>query len=251
MKKLAEVGRLLFGIALLEFAWEYVVYTLRLSWPLPGPPWYPNSQVMAAITALILLAAGISILLRRNADLASGLIAMFFFLRALVVHLPKLLSNLHDPGPWTSGSEMLALCGGALVLAGTLRSNARSAPAIELGRSLFAATLMVFAIQHFMYARFIATLIPAWIPAPYFWALFVGVAFLAAAASILSGKFSSLGSGLLGVMFASWFLMLHLPRVAAKPHDGNEWTSAFIALAMSGCAFIMAGVMPPQRNPSP
>jgi hypothetical protein len=42
-------------------------------------------------------------------------------------------------------------------------------------------------------------------------------------------------------MFFSWVLILHAPRVWASPHNGNEWTSAFICLAMSGAAFAIAG----------
>jgi hypothetical protein len=29
----------------------------------------------------------------------------------------------------------------------------------------------------------------------------------------------------------------------AAAHDGNEWTSAFVALAMSGGAFLVAGAL--------
>jgi hypothetical protein len=41
-------------------------------------------------------------------------------------------------------------------------------------------------------------------------------------------------------MFLLWVFLLHLPRVAAAPHNGNEWTSLFVALAMSGGALLIA-----------
>ena len=149
----------------------------------------------------------------------------------LLAYVPRLVANIHDPGPWTSGSELLALCGAALVLAGVTKS----------GRLLFAVPLLVFGVQHFLYARFIATLVPAWIPGRLFWAYFIGGAFVAAALSIATQTAARLSAILLGIMFFLWVLILHLPRVAAAPHNGNEWTSLFVALAMSGGSLLVAG----------
>ena len=41
-------------------------------------------------------------------------------------------------------------------------------------------------------------------------------------------------------MFFLWVFVVHLPRVAASPHDGKEWTSALVALAMCGGAWLMS-----------
>jgi len=44
-------------------------------------------------------------------------------------------------------------------------------------------------------------------------------------------------------MIFIWFTVLHIPRVIASPaaYLGSEITSAFIALAYSGIAFVIAG----------
>ena len=47
----------------------------------------------------------------------------------------------------------------------------------------------------------------------------------------------------LGVMFLLWVAVLHAPRVATHLHNGDEWSSAFVALAMCGASFIVAGTM--------
>jgi hypothetical protein len=153
------------------------------------------------------------------------------------VDLPALLAKPTDPQPWTGGFEVLALCAGAWVLAAI---GGLATPA----RLLFSASLAVFAVQHFLYAKFIATLLPGWIPGALFWAWFVGVAFAAAALSIATRIQSRLAATLLGTMFFLWVLMLHGPRIAAAAHNGNEWTSGAIALAMCGCAWILAGDAP-------
>jgi uncharacterized membrane protein len=176
---------------------------------------------------------------------AAVLLGIAFLLRVLFVYVPQLFARVHDPGPWTSGGEVLALGGVALVLAGELELlNTMSWESLVIvGRSLFAAALVIFGVQHFMYAKFIATLIPTWIPGHLFWAYFVGVAFVASALSIATKVQGRLAAALLGLMFLLWVVVLHAPRVVATVHNGNEWTSAFVALAMSGGAFLVAGAL--------
>ena len=100
--------------------------------------------------------------------------------------------------------------------------------------------MIIFGAQHFMYAAFIATLIPAWIPLHLFWVYFTGAGFIAAGLCIATGILAPLASMALGTMFLLWFLLLHAPRVAAQPRNGDEWTSAFVALAITGGSFILA-----------
>lgn len=109
-----------------------------------------------------------------------------------------------------------------------------------LGRFLFAFSMLVFGAQHFTYAAFIATLIPAWIPFHLFWVYFTGTGFIIAGVSVAAGILAPLASIGLGLMFLLWFLLLHAPRVAASPRNGNEWTSALVALAISGGSFLLA-----------
>ena len=101
-------------------------------------------------------------------------------------------------------------------------------------------SLVVFGTQHFLYAKFVATLVPSWIPGHLFWAYFVGVAFVAAAVSIAIGKTCALAATLLGLMFILWVFLLHLPRVAAAPH-GERMDQRFCGLAMCGGSWVLAG----------
>jgi len=90
-----------------------------------------------------------------------------------------------------------------------------------------------------MYGQFVSTLVPAWIPARLFWAYFVGVAFFAASASLTLNIKGSLAAALLGLMFFTWVVILHAPRIVSAMH-ANEWTSGVVALAMSGGALLLA-----------
>lgn len=120
-------------------------------------------------------------------------------------------------------------------------------PIVGIARWIIGISLIVFAVQHFLYSSFVAGLIAPWMPFRLFWAWFVGVAFCAAALSFLSGKSVRLASFLLGLMFAIFVLIEHAPRIAAHLHGANEWTSGFIALAMAGCGWMLARLSSPGK----
>src|SRR5256885_12233883 len=68
-----------------------------------------------------------------------------------------------------------------------------------LGRWLMASLLVVVGVQHFLYAKFVSTLVPEWISFRLFWAYFVGVAFFAAAIALTLNLVARLAGALLGV----------------------------------------------------
>jgi len=108
------------------------------------------------------------------------------------------------------------------------------------GRILFAFAMIVFGVQHFMYTRFVATLVPAWIPQHRLWVLFTGFALIAAGISIattIADKYAAYG---LFVLFFGWLVLLHAPRIFHALHSGDEWSSGFVALALSGASLLLA-----------
>jgi uncharacterized membrane protein YphA (DoxX/SURF4 family) len=247
MKNLPTVGRILLAVAILAFGIQHVIYVSRGSGL--GPPWTPEYKAVAFLIGVIFIFAGAALAIGRQVRAAAIALSAVTLLRAVGCYAPRLVANIRDPGPWMSAFELLAISGIALILAaewmekGPEQAAGRRGVLLLSGRVLFSVSLIVFGIQHLMYGPFIAGLIPAWLPGHLFWAYFVGVAFLASALAIVTGRLASLAATLLGVMFFLWVLILHAPRVAAALHSQNEWTSLVVALAMSGGAFVMAGVL--------
>src|SRR5258708_1321787 len=113
-----------------------------------------------------------------------------------------------------------------------------------LGRILVAVSLVVFGVETFICGGFVATLVPGFMRGRLFWAYFVGGGFIGAAAGILYGIMARPAATMLGVMFFLFVVLLHIPRIVGLSHDGNEWTSGFVALAMCGGAWILANAAP-------
>jgi uncharacterized membrane protein len=110
----------------------------------------------------------------------------------------------------------------------------------KVARYFLAIPMIVFGIQHFIYAEFVMGLVPSWIPGGLFWAYFSGTALFAAGMGIFFNVLSRLAATLLGSMIFVWVIVLHVPRVIANPSDSNEFINVFNALMMGGGAFIFA-----------
>jgi uncharacterized membrane protein len=245
MKNLMTPGRFLFAIAMMAFGIQHLIFAATGSGL--GPPWTPEYHLFAYVIGAGLIAADVGLAAVWQVRCAAIVVALVALVRIVICYAPKLAASPRDPGPWTSGFELLAMSGASLVLAATFANrrtrSGRGGVLLEFGRFLFLISLLVFGIQHLMYGAFVSTLIPKWIPGHLFWAYFVGVAFIAAALAIVSGKLAPLAAALLGIMFLLWVVMLHATRVGAALHNANEWTSMFVALAMSGGSWIVAGAM--------
>jgi uncharacterized membrane protein YphA (DoxX/SURF4 family) len=250
MRTLLKVGRLCLAISIAFFGAQYLLYG-RFEGGLPlVPPWTPGAPILTYILGATLIVSALTIATLWNARYSAISLGTLLLLSFLFLHSLHASSILHNGTDRTRAFEGLTLSAIAFTLAGIL-PNGRNSPAQKttthwpmlLGRFLFAFSMIVFGAQHFMYAAFIATLIPAWIPVHLFWVYFTGTGFVVAGLSITTGIFAPLASIGLGLMFLLWFLLLHAPRVAAHPRNGDEWTSAFVALALSGGSFILAAAL--------
>jgi len=213
----------------------------------------PGRRLIGFGSGLFLVAMGVCFLVGRTRRRAALAVGWLFALWVLVLHAPHLLRHPRDGGGWTTCFEVFALGGAAWVLAGLSGASALrpvGAPPAILGRAMYGISLPVFGILHFVYARYVASVIPAWIPGHTGWAYATGVAHAAAGLAIVSGVKRRLAAILEGAMFAIWVVILHAPRVAAAPtdHNRNEWTSLLIALAMAGGAWLIAGSSTPGRE---
>ena len=242
-----NIGRYLLAVAVIAFGIEQFIFQHPLAAFIPMTG-LPQKQLMiAVITGVLFVVAGLRIAFDIGARYAAWFPSVLFFLLFLVLHLPALLGNIHNGGEWTVCFELIALCSGALMAVILNSSNISPTRSynknkwFSMARYLFIAALIVFSGLHFVYADYIATLIPGWIPFPLFWSYFFGVAFIAVAVCLLLQMLISLSTGLLATMFFIWVLVLHLPRCIHNMHTEAEWTSLFVALAMGSTALMFAG----------
>jgi uncharacterized membrane protein len=113
-----KLGKYFYATAFVAFGIQHFVYA-RFASGL-GPPWIPGRPLLACLFGAMFVAAGVAIFIGEKMEIAATLLASIAFLYFLLLYVPRIVGKLHDPGLWTSGFEILALCGCALVLASTL-----------------------------------------------------------------------------------------------------------------------------------
>ena len=120
----------------------------------------------------------------------------------------------------------------------------------SFGASLFSVTMISFGILHFLYAKDSSDYVPSWVLNRFLRAYLAGTGLIGSGLAIILKINRGLAATLLGTMIFIWFIILHIPRVIVSPvtYMGSEVTSALIALAYSGIAFVIAGAKKQQFN---
>ncbi|MDB5974526.1 MAG: DoxX [Nevskia sp.] len=253
-----RLGRVLYATGMGALGMQALLRSAVVPALEPAPPWLPHGVpllVLAWLGGVVLIAAGAALLLGWKARQAAIVLGLLLLLWVVVLHLPALVARPGSGGEWTGACETLALSGSAWVLAGVLgsgqsvrhRADHLLDRAARGGRLGFGLCLPLFGVLHFIYIDYVASVIPGWIPEPVFWGYFTGAAHIAAGLAIVSGIRARLAAMLLGVMFGSWVLILHIPRVALRLEDPNEWSSLLIATALCGGAWLIAGTLPARQ----
>jgi uncharacterized membrane protein len=260
MRNLSDVGRIFYGIAIAGIGFLTIYYS---DFPYmlipPKHSWIPGLVMLACISGAVLMLAGACIVFEKKVgpiSLLLGTVLLLIFCFYFIPYEFIASSNYTHFGDWENAAKELALSGGALVIAGCFSEKHESSlmrllgKLIPFGTILFSITIISFGIDHFLFAREAADYVPSWVPCHLFWMYFTGTALIGSGLAIILKIKPGLVATLLGAMIFAWFIVLHIPRVITSPSDymGSEVTSAFIALAYSGIAFVIAGATKRQQT---
>lgn len=231
------IGTLGYGLVCLAFG------DFGLQWQ-PVPDWVPGRAPLAYANGALLAAAGTLLLWPGTSLWAARFLAGYLLLWLLLLKLPRLVAAPASVVAWLGPAEILSLSAGAVTLA-LLLDRTPNERGIRIARYAYGICPIVFGVSHFVYADFTANMVPAWIPAPLFWAWATGIGHFAAGLAILSGVLARLAATLLAAMMGSFVLLLHLPRALADPASHIEWTMLAIATMLTGAAWLIrAGIAP-------
>lgn len=111
---------------------------------------------------------------------------------------------------------------------------------LAFGPLFFVLPMAVFGSQHFTSAKFVATLVPSWIPWHLFWTYFIGAALIASALSIVTRIYARLSASLLGLMLFLFVVLMHIPNLLGNPYDRIQLATVFRDLSFSGGALAFA-----------
>jgi uncharacterized membrane protein YphA (DoxX/SURF4 family) len=219
------------------------------------PPWIPARLFWAYFVGIALLAAALSLALKRCVRWSAPLLALLFFLFVLLVHVPGVVAHPTDRIRWAVVLRDSAFACGALALTGFTTQQAnprRSRILIFVARLAIGIVLIVFGVEHLLHPEFapgvpLPKLTPSWVPLPLFWAYLVGAVLLVAGAAILLNKRSRMGAATVGLVMTLLTLVLYSPlwAMAKGPSQSIEGLN-YVAdtLLFAGTILLLAMAMP-------
>jgi len=177
VSRLLPIGRLfvalaLFGMGVEHFIFQEFITGRASAWPAS----LPGKTIWAYGSGAAIVAAGLAILVGKRGRPLVMLAGILILLWALLRHIPIVATDTLFAGSWTRAGKALMLFGGAFAVAATLPAENgrgkstlltlinRSDEYIVLGRICLGIFLIISGVQHFIFTRFVVTLIPAWFP---------------------------------------------------------------------------------------
>ena len=221
--KVLVLGPVFEAVALAIFAAEHFLAARDLSGIVPR--WLPGALFWTYFVGAALLAAAISFIAWRYVRWSASLLALLFLIIVATVDLPNLPKHAHERLFWTLTVRETAFAGGAMVLAGSLWPRGRSAGAtlIILGRLFVACTFVFYAIEHFLFPRFVPgvpleKMTPAWVPAPALLAYIVGATLLVAGVGLMIRRTRRIAAASAGVVLLLLTIFFYVPILATEIH---------------------------------
>jgi uncharacterized membrane protein len=210
------LGPVFEAVALAIFAAEHFLAARGLSAIVPR--WIPGALFWTYFVGAALLAAAISFIAWRYVRWSASLLALLFLIIVATVDLPNLPKHIHERLFWTLTVRETAFAGGAMVLAGSLWPRGRPAGTmlIVLGRFIVACTCVFYAIQHFLFPRFVPgvpleKMTPAWVPAPTLLAFIVGTTLLVAGVGLMIRRTRRIAAASAGTVLLLLTVFFYVP----------------------------------------
>jgi len=233
-----QVAQRAFGTGMIGLGVVGVIYgDFDGVWQL-APASLPGRQVLAYVSATLMLVCGIGLLSKRTETPAARVLFPYWALLVLLLKFPVAIKAPLVEASWQSMSEIVVLFAGSWVL---FTADKR---AVRIAQLVFGAALIPLGLAHFVYLDQTAPLIPGWLPFHTGWAWFTGAAQIAAGFGVLLGIHARLAATMEAAMLSAFTILVWIPAIVVSPTKQGVWSELTISWAISAGAWVVAGSIP-------
>lgn len=209
----------------------------------PVPETTPARDLLAYLCTFVSLACGAGLLARRTAAPAALVLLIVLLVWAALFKVPFIIRAPLVEGSYQSNGENAVLIAAAWVLYAEL-ANGRNFFASHLGMRiaylLYGLALIAFGLSHFFYVNLTAPLVPAWLPAPLFWAYFTGCIYLATGLAIALGLAPRSGAAIAALQITLITLLVWGPMLVAGGLSTMHWQETVVSWALTVASWVVA-----------
>jgi len=246
--RVGDLGRTVFALAFVALGLLSVFSQDFASVWQPVPAGLPGRAVLALISGAVMVVGGAGLLPRRTRVPAAFALLVYTLLWLLVLHVPRVIVAPTHELNWGGCAEIVTLVAACWVLyAGAAAPNdrptfpwLRGTQAVRTARIAFAVVLPLIGLEHIVYAKETAAMVPAWLPYPMGWAYVTGLAHIAAGLAIALDVLPRLAATLEAWMMGGFTVLVWIPAVMAAPSQRFAWTGLAISTVITAAGWIIA-----------
>lgn len=203
----------------------------------------PERQVLAYICALVALLCGAGLLWRRTAVPAALVLFVYLLVWTMLFKVPFIIGQpLVEVSYQTCGENAVMIAAAWVLYVEFARRRLFPAGAVGLRSAhvLYGLALIAFGFSHFAYLNLTAPLVPAWLPAPVFWAYLTGAVYLATGVALVTGFLSRIGALLAAVQIILITLLVWGPGAAEGRFGPWNWQEPIVSWVLMASAWVLA-----------
>jgi uncharacterized membrane protein len=244
--RLLAFGPVLLAAPMGVFGTEHFVFPSVIAGLVPS--WLPVHLFWTYFTGTALIAAAVSIVVKRHSGLAAALLGVMMLCFALMIWLPSLVKTRGDRFALAVLLRELSFSGAGFALAVTLGFEplARNSQiVIRILRFSIAVPAVVFGIEHFLHPGFVPAIplehvMPAWVPTPVAFAYAVGAILIACGGCIAFDWRGASAAAILGWMVVILVCIVYVPLLVGEPSVEVGLNYFMDTLAFGGVALVWA-----------
>ena len=209
----------------------------------------PGQHLLAYVTGVCLVAAGLAILWRRSARIGAAASAIAYLIFA-ALWLARYSAGIHTFGlrievlfgvTFGLAQQLMLVAPAAIVYASTASPDSLlQRRAAITARWMLGLPPVIFGLFHLIGLRVFATIVPQWMSFGYFWAALTGIAFFLAGIAICAGIMDVLAARLLGLMLLLFEGLVEIPPIFIRLHNQATWGAAVYNVTAIGACWIFA-----------
>lgn len=212
------------------------------------PKSLPDRQLLAYLSAFVSLACGVGLMVKRTALAAAFVLFAYLLLWTILFKVPFIIRQPLVEVSYQSCGESAVLTAAAWVLYASSANGTTSGffgflggnSGLRIAYLLYGLSLIAFGLSHFAYLDLTAPLVPAWLPAPIFWAYLAGGIYLVTGISLVAGFAAKLGAALSAVQIALITLLVWGPIVLKGHMSAGQWQETVVSWALTAAAAVIA-----------